>query len=140
MMLSPWMGSDFTNDDLVRDSSYSQDYTYAVVGPSKDPEGWLIRFTAKEGVVGLWQRFDVVMSKDGTIPLRSEWYDRKGRLARKMVWDQVTVMDGRRLPARMTLEPMDKKGHKTTFVYDSIDFGIDVPDSTFSLSRLERQR
>ena len=142
MMQSAWMGSDFTNDDLVRESSYSEDYDYKLVGPSKDPEGWLVRFTAKEGVVGLWKRFDLVVSKDGTLPVYSEWYNRKGELSRVMTWDEVKVMDGKRLPARMTLVPKDKdeEGHKTVMIYKAIDFDVDLPPGAFSLSRLERQR
>lgn len=142
MMQSAWMGSDFTNDDLVRESSYSKDYDYELVGPAKDPEGWLVRFTAKDGVVGLWERFDLVVSRDGTLPLTSAWYNRKGELARVMTWEQVKVMDGKRLPARMILVPKDKdeEGHKTVMTYKEIDFDVDLPASTFSLSRLERQR
>ena len=142
MMQSAWMGSDFTNDDLVRESSYSEDYDYELVGPSKEPEGWLVRFTAKKGVVGLWERFDLVVSKDGTLPITSKWYNRKGELARVMTWDRVKVLDGKRLPARMTLVPKDKdeEGHKTVMTYMEIDFDVDLPASTFSLSRLERQR
>ena len=140
MMLSPWMGSDFTNDDLVRESSYSEDYTYELVGVSDDPKGWLVRFTAKEGVVGLWERFDLVVSADGTVPLYSEWYNRKGELARVLQWDKVKMMDGKRLPARMTLIPKDRdeEGHRTVMEYLEIDFGVDLPAGTFSLSRLER--
>jgi outer membrane lipoprotein-sorting protein len=141
MMLSPWMGSDFTNDDLVRESSYSEDYAYELVGESKEPAGWLIRFTAKPDVVGLWSRFDLVVSPDGTIPVVSRWYNRKGELSRTLSWDQVREFDGKRLPARMTLVPEDRDdtGHKTTMTYEEIDFDVELPEGTFSLSRLERQ-
>ena len=33
MMMGSWMGSDFTNDDLVRESSMLNDYTYQFVTP-----------------------------------------------------------------------------------------------------------
>src|SRR5574338_757729 len=32
MMLQSWMGSDFTNDDLVRQSSIVKDYTHKLIG------------------------------------------------------------------------------------------------------------
>lgn len=142
MMLSSWMGSDFTNDDLVRESSYSEDYDCEVAGRSEEPAGWLIRFTAKEGVVGLWKSFELIMSPDGTTPLQSKWYNRKGELARLLTWDKMRVFDGRRLPARMTLVPTDRrdKGWKTVMEYHDIDFDVELPESTFSLSSLERQR
>jgi len=142
MMLSSWMGSDFTNDDLVRESSYSEDYDCEVAGRSEEPAGWLIRFTAREGVVGLWKSFELIMSPDATTPLQSKWYNRKGELARVLTWDKMRVLDGRRLPTRMTLVPTDRsdKGWKTVMEYHNIDFDVQLPESRFSLSNLERQR
>ena len=79
MMLASWMGSDFTNDDLVKESSYSKDYVYELVGPSDDPKGWHVRFTAKPDIVGLWNRFELVLSEDARIPLKAQYvYDRRG--------------------------------------------------------------
>ena len=140
MMLTSWMGSDFTNDDLVRESSYSKDYTYELVGPSTDPEGWLVRFIAKPDVVGLWDRFELVVSKDGKIPISAKYYDRRDQLSRTLVWSDVKTFDGKRLPAHMTLTPEDKKGDKTELIYLDIDFDVDLPDTTFSLSNLEQAR
>jgi outer membrane lipoprotein-sorting protein len=140
MMLASWMGSDFTNDDLVRESSFSEDYIYKLVGRGDDPPGWLIRFDAKPDTVGLWKRLELVVSEDGRIPLVARYYDRKDRLARTVHWDSVKVFDGRRIPSRLTLVPEDKEGHKTELVYLEISFHVEVPDSTFSLSSLERKR
>lgn len=145
MMLSSWMGSDFTNDDLVRESSLMDDFDGELVGRAprtrkEDPEGWLLSLKAKEGTVGLWKRIEYVVSLDGKIPLRAKYYDRKGRLSRVMEFTDVREFDGRRIPARLELTPVDKEGHKTEMVYDDIRFDVDVPDSTFSLSRLERKR
>jgi hypothetical protein len=142
MMLTSWMGSDFTNDDLVRESSYSKDYTYELAGRSTEPDGWIIRFTAKANVVSLWKRFELVVSPEGTIPLQSRWYNRKDELAREITWSDIKVLDGKRLPTRMTLVPTDKddEGHATILVYHAIDFGAQLPPNTFSLSRLEQKR
>jgi outer membrane lipoprotein-sorting protein len=140
MMLASWMGSDFTNDDIVRESSYSDDYTYELAGRSEEPSGWLIRFEAKPDIVGLWNRLDLVLSSDGLIPLKAEYFDRKNRLSRTIRWYEVKPFDGRLLPTRMTLVPEDKQGQKTEMVYHDIVFNADVPNSTFSLSELERSR
>ena len=140
MMQASWMGSDFTNDDVVREASLSEDYSYELIGPSENPSGWDIRFTAKPGVVGLWKHIEWTVSPDGTLPLQAKYYDRKDRLARTMTWSDVKNLGGKTLPARMTLIPSDKKGHKTEIVYESIDFEKPVPNSMFSLSRLEQIR
>ncbi len=140
MMLCSWMGSDFTNADLVREASFSKDYDYSLGGRSEEPAGWLIRFEAKPDTVGLWQRVELVVSEQGTIPLLGRYYDRKGRLARTMLWEDVRVFDGRMIPARMTLLPEDEEDQKTQLIYNDIKFDLDVPESTFSLSALEKQR
>jgi outer membrane lipoprotein-sorting protein len=140
MMLSSWMGSDFTNDDLVREASYTDDYAYELVGPSASPPGWVIRFTAKPETIGLWEKIDLVVDENGSLPLRAEYFDRRGRLSRVLTWDEVREFDDRLLPGRMIVTPEDQEGHQTILRYLSIDFGVDVPESTFSLSNLEQQR
>ena len=142
MMLASWMGSDFTNDDLVKESSFREDYTYKLVGKSSepDPPGWLIQFDAKPDMVGLWNRFELVISEDGLLPLVARYYDRKDRLSRTLNWSDVKEFDGKLIPARMTLIPEDEEGNKTEMIYHNIDFDIDVADDMFSLSQLERDR
>ncbi len=142
LMMGSWMGSDFTNDDLVKESSYKEDYTYKTAGRSDDPKGWVIRFEAKPDTVGLWKRFEVVLSEDGTLPLLGRYYDRKDRLSRTIQWSDVKNFDGRRVPAKMTLIPTDeeKKGHRTEMIYHAIQFDVDIPERTFSLSELEKKR
>ncbi|MHC4915132.1 MAG: outer membrane lipoprotein-sorting protein [Planctomycetota bacterium] len=145
MMLASWMGSDFTNDDIVREASFREDFESRVVGRTKEPDGWEIEMVAKEGAVGLWKRIRFVVSPDGKLPLRSSYYDRRGRLARVMVFDKVRQFGTRRVPARMVLTPMDEGGkprrdQRTELEYLDIEFDADVPENTFSLSRLERQR
>jgi hypothetical protein len=100
----------------------------------------LIRLAAKPGTVGLWKQIEVVFNDDLSLPLRGEYFDRRMRHARTMVFDEVRELDGHRVPTRMTLTPLDKPGHKTVVRYLEIDFEADVPESTFSLSRLERPR
>ena len=127
-------------DDLVKESSYQNDFTYSLKGRSVDPPGWRIEFKAKPEMVGLWERIELVVSEDGKIPLLEEFYDRKNRLSRVMVFDQIVEFDGRRMPSRLTVTPTRETGKWTEVKYLDIDFNIDVPENTFSLSRLERKR
>ena len=143
MMQSSWMGSDFTNDDLVRESSLLEDFDSRLVGRSAEPEGWLIELLAKPGLVGLWQRIEYVVTDDGLLPLVARSYDRKNRLARVVRFDDVRVFGRRRIPARMVLTPIGDDGsaakdQRTEMRYLEVIFDAEVPESTFSLSRLER--
>jgi len=140
MMQSSWMGSDLTNDDLTQSSSYRRDFDGTVVGRSDSPAGWLIRYEAHEGVVGLWRRIEFVVDDAGQLPILARYYDRRLELARTMRFEDVQEMDGRRIPTRMILEPQDQEGHRTEMHYLTVDFDASVPESTFSLTELEERR
>jgi hypothetical protein len=140
MMMSAWMGSDFTNDDIVRESSLLEDFEAELAGRSANPEGWIINLKAKEGTVGLWDRIEYVMTLDGTLPLEARYYDRRERLARVLTFSEVREFDGRAVPTRMVVAPTDKEGYKTVLVYDELEFGAEVPESMFTLSELEQHR
>jgi outer membrane lipoprotein-sorting protein len=139
MMLSPWMGTDFTNDDLVKDTSYANDFTTKITGRSQDPHGWLAVMEVKPGVVGRWQKIEWVVNDEGTLPLLGRYYDRKGRLARVMKFDEVKELGGRAIPTHLSLESVDQPGHQTDIRYLDMQFNLNLPDSVFSLSQLERQ-
>lgn len=139
MMRGSWMGSDFTNDDLVRESSYEEDYDSEVVGRSEDPPGWKIVSKARPGVVGLWKRLEIIVS-DEFLPVEQKYFDRKGRLSRTMTFTDVREMGGRRIPTRMVLIPTREEGKRTEMRYVEMQFDVNVPESKFSLSALERKR
>jgi outer membrane lipoprotein-sorting protein len=138
MMLSSWMGTDFTNDDLVKESSFENDFDTKLTGRSADPAGWLVTMTVKPGIVGRWQKIEWVASDDKLLPLRARYYDRKGRLARTLLFTEVKKMGGKEIPTKLTLKSEDQPGHETEFSYLDMKFDSPVPDNLFSLSELER--
>ena len=93
----------------------------------------------KLGIVGRWARIDTLVGDDG-LPIEERHVDRKGRLARTMVFDEITTLGGRRLPAHVTLTPTDVEGQRTEMRYLEAQFDVAIPDDMFSLSRLERRR
>jgi len=139
MMLGSWMGTDFTNDDLVKESSLRKDFDAKIARRSSSPPGWWLTLTAKPGVVGRWARIDVLVS-DAMLPVEERHYDRKQRLARTLTFDTIKKLGGRTLPTHMVVTPADATDKRTELSYDELALDVDVPDSTFSLSRLERRR
>jgi hypothetical protein len=138
-MLGSWMGTDFTNDDLVKESSLRKDFVARIDRRSDAPAGWWLVLDVKPDVVGRWARIEMLVS-DERLPVEERHYDRKGRLARTMHFDEVKVLGGRRLPAHIALVPADSVGQRTEMRYLDIQFDIPLPDDTFSLSRLEQTR
>jgi len=140
MMLGSWMGTDFTNDDLVKESSLHKDFESRIDRRSDSPPGWWLTLTVKPGIVGRWARIEILISDDGWLPLQERHFDRKGRLARTMAFDEIRMLGGRRVPAHLVLAPTDVEGQRTEMRYLDLQFDARIPDDTFSLSRLERSR
>lgn len=139
MMLGSWMGTDFTNDDLVKESSLHKDFESRIDRRSDAPAGWWLALAVRPGIVGRWARIEILVSDDW-LPLEERHFDRKGRLARTMAFDEIRMLGGRRLPAHLVLTPTDVDGQRTEMRYLNVQFDAKIPDDTFSLSRLERAR
>ena len=140
LMMGAWMGSDLTNDDLVRESSYAHDYEITGVGPSKDPPGWQVNTEAKPEVPGLWKRMEVIFSLTEQLPILVRYYDRKGRLSRTMQLEGIKEMGGRLIPTRIVISPEREEGRRTVLTYLHVEFDVELDESLFSLAQLERRR
>ena len=138
-MLGSWMGTDFTNDDLVKESSLRKDFSARIDRRSDLPAGWWLVLDVKPGIVGRWARIEMLVS-DARLPVEERHFDRKGRLARTMHFDDVQVLGGRRLPAHIALVPVDSEGQRTEMRYLDVQFDVPLANDTFSLSRLEQIR
>ncbi|MFN8058125.1 MAG: outer membrane lipoprotein-sorting protein [Vicinamibacterales bacterium] len=139
MMLGSWMGTDFTNDDLVKESSMRKDFVARVDRASLDPPGWWLTLDVKPGVVGRWATIELLVSSDD-LPIEERHYDRKGRLARTMRFDDVRMLGGRRLPTHLVMTPTEPVGQRTEMRYIEIEFDVPIAEDTFSLSRLENRK
>lgn len=140
MMMQSWMGSDFTNDDLVRESSIVEDYTHKLLG-EETIEGLAshkIELTPKPDAPVVWDRILVWISKDDYLQLRSEFYDEFGDLVNIMVGSDVKVFDGRKIPSRMEMIPVEKNGHKTVMEYKKLTFKTNLKEDFFSVSNMRR--
>lgn len=140
MMMQSWMGSDFTNDDLVRESSVVTDYEHEIAGEEtiEGYECYKIEMTPKPDAPVVWERVDVWVSKDEYLQLRSEFYDEFGDLINVMKGMNVKEFDGRMIPARMEMIPQDKEGHKTVMEYQSMEFNESISENFFSVQNMRR--
>lgn len=137
MMMGSWMGSDFTNDDLVSEFTYLEDYTceWATVDSPK-PGLLYIKCTPLEGVPVVWGYLITAVREEDYIPLWEEYYDEKGRLMRTMVFSDVRLYGRRLLPSTMEVIPENKEGHKTILRYTDAVFDTEVEGDVFSLRNL----
>lgn len=137
MMMSSWMGSDFTNDDLVREFTFLDDYVYELVHPDEAEDDLLyIQFTPKENLPIVWGKVVTAVRKTDYIPVWEKYYDENGNLMRVMNFKEIKEFDGRKIPSLMELVPQNKKDHKTLIRYLDIDFNPEISNEIFSLRNL----
>ncbi|QQR79916.1 MAG: outer membrane lipoprotein-sorting protein [Deltaproteobacteria bacterium] len=140
MMLQPWMGSDFSNDDLVKESSYIDDYDHTVVGNEVVDGLKVIKIDlvphANAPVV--WGKVVYWVREKDNLPVRQQFIDEGGTLIKDLVYSDFKVLDGALLPTRWEMTPVQKQGQKTTLILNSIDFDPRPPlaDSIFTEKNL----
>jgi len=139
MMMGSWMGSDFTNDDLMRDSSWQKDYVTSRAREA--PEGQLCTDSKPRPEAAVtWSRVVTCFERASRLPVGQSFYDEKARLARTITFTEPRSFGDRTMPSTMVLEPRLKKGHRTLIRYLSIEFDVKHPPNLFSLTRLRRAR
>jgi outer membrane lipoprotein-sorting protein len=137
MMMGSWMGSDFTNDDIVKEVTYLDDYTYEWMNIDSPEAGVLyIKCTPKEGVPVVWGHLVMAIREADYLPLWEKYYDEKNRLMRTLTFSDIRDYGDRTLPATMEVIPVKKDGHKTVVRYTSAEFDIPLDDDVFSIRNL----
>ena len=142
MMMQSWMGSDFTNDDLVRESSFEKDYHHKLLGeePVKGYDCYKIELIPKSDAPVVWGKILMWISKNEYHWLKAEFYDEDEELVNIEILSEIKIMDDREMPTRMEMIPADKKGHKTILIFDEIEFNVDLDESFFSQQNMRRIR
>jgi len=140
MMMSSWMGSDFTNDDLVKEFSLYEDYRYELIRPEGAVDSLLyVNCIPREDLPIVWGNIVIAANRADSIPVWQKYYDEKGELMRVAIYDDIRVFDGRRIPAIMKMVPQNKEGHKTILRYHELKFDVKVDDEILSLRHLRSQ-
>jgi len=142
MMMQSWMGSDFTNDDLVRQSSIVEDYTHAISGEEiiDGYDCYIVELTPKPEAGVVWGKIITWISKDGYLQLKADHYDEDMSLIKSMIGSDVKKMGGRTIPAHWEMIPHDEPGQKTVMDYLDIKFNIDIDEEFFSQQNMRRVR
>lgn len=140
MMLQPWMGSDFTNDDLVKQSSAIDDYVQKVLGEeSVDGEAlWKVEALPKPDAAVVWGRIVYWVRRD-FIPVKQEYFSDRGELARVMTFGEIRLVGGRTIPTRWEMKPLGKPGNSTTIVVRDARYNVPIDDEIFSQRNLQKR-
>ena len=138
MMMSSWMGSDFNNDDLVKEFTFLHDYTFRLVRPGDAEQGQLyLEARPKEGVPVVWSRVLVAVYERDFMPVWERFYDNKDVLIRSMTFSDLKKFGQRTVPATLELVPAKNPGNKTILRYKMIDFDQEVDSQIMTLRHLQ---
>jgi outer membrane lipoprotein-sorting protein len=140
MMMGSWMGSDFTNDDLVKESSLFEDYEYEIIpSESGDEDLIYINCIPREDLPVVWGNIVIGVRRSDHLPAWQKYYDEKGALMRVMTYSEVRNMGGRMIPSLLEMIPQNKEGQKTVIRYLKVEFDVPLKDDIFSLRTLRSQ-
>lgn len=136
MMGGSWMGSHFTNDDLVKDTDLRKHYT--CLAHRDEGEHVVITAAPLPNAPVVWGKLEMKIRKDKAIPVWTRFYDERGRLKRTMRFENVQAMGGRTLPTRMVLQPEDAPSERTEITFHRMRFNVPLEDRLFTLQGLKR--
>ena len=138
LLMGSWMGSHFTNEDLVKESRLVDDYDISTSfdGTRDSVAVWEFTLLPKPDAAVVWGKVVEEVRQRDQMPLRARYYDDAGHLARTMTFGDFTVMGGRLIPARLTVVPADKPDERTVILYHDLRFDVGLTPEFFSLQAL----
>ena len=137
MMMGSWMGSDFTNDDLMREGSWVDEFDVAL---SEDDSRYTLDLVAKPNTVTVWGKMQIIIDKSNLMPIKQTYFDEDGSPMREMIFSEVKSFSGVMLPTVMELKPLNKPENVTRVIYESMEFNVDIDEDFFSLQNLKKTR
>ena len=136
-----WMGSHFTNDDLIRETRLARDFDHEVkAGPTiSGKPTWALVLTPKPKAAVVWGRVDVMIERDSLLPIGQLFYDESLVPVRKLEFFDYRSLAGREVPMRTRMSPLSdsERGEYTEMSYEQLDFDVELEPEFFSVSKLE---
>ena len=142
MMSQGWMGSDYTNDDILKESSVVNDYTHEIIGEETiyNRLCYKIKMVAKPEAAVVWGQQIRWIDKKDFLVLRTELFDQEGDLVRTETGAEIKIMDGRAITSRMEIIPAEEPGNKTTVDILEIKFNVPLTETFFSQQKMKSLR
>lgn len=142
MMGQNWMGSDFTNDDLVKMNSLVEDYTHKLIGEEQVSgiDCYQIELIPKPNSPVIWGKINMWIAKKEYYQMRGEYFDEDFELINTMEASEITQFDDRKLPAKLVMTPINKPGNQTIMVNKNLQFTTGLDQSFFSQQNMKRVR
>ncbi|WP_345977953.1 outer membrane lipoprotein-sorting protein [Sulfurimonas sp. HSL3-7] len=136
MMLQNWMGSDITNDDMVKQSSIVDDYDPRIL----DKEGTVVtmELTPKEDAAVVWGKIISYIDTTTYTSQKDIFYDEDGKEVRIFYYENVKKYGPYYMPTYWKLQPVDKPNNRTEIFLEEVKYDSDISEQYFQKSALKR--
>lgn len=134
MMHDPWMGTDFTNQDLIESGSLVEDYLHRLVSADGEtaPDVAAVESVPKPDAPVVWGKVHFKLAADGA-PREIRFFDTEEHLVRGMRFSESKDFGGRMIPTRIRMQPADKPDQHTEIIIEDVEFDAAMPDNLFML-------
>ncbi len=140
MMLQPWMGSDFANDDLVKQNSLVEDYTHTIVAEEeiRGHQTYKIELKPKPNAAVIWGKLYYWLRVDDNVPIRQEFFSERGELVKRLEYSDIEKVSDRVIPRTWHMTNLVKDGKSTRIFLKDVRYNEPVSDNIFTRSNLKR--
>jgi len=142
MMSQSWMGTDFTNDDLVKEASMVEDYVHSFAAEEslKGLPCHTILMKPKPEAAVVWGKVILWIDKADFMVMRAEYYDEDDQLVNTLETEAAGILGGRMLPTRLSMQPADEPEHRTVMEYRNLVFDKPIDQDFFSTRNMQNVR
>ncbi len=140
MMSQSWMGTDISNDDLVKKTSLANDFTPTFIETEKIDglDCYHISLIPLENSEVIWGKIEIWIDVKNHITMKQTSFDEDMELVNTMQSFNVKEMGGEIIATEMEFFPADHPEQKTTMKYVSIKFDVKIPPQYFTTQYMTR--
>ncbi len=143
MMSGSWMGSDFSNNDLVRERTYVNDYNSKFLDDETKQgfDSYKIELIAKETAPVIWSKIEVWVDKEHFNVVQADFFNEDNEVISRQEMSDFKYFSDSFLPGIVTITPLKDEGHSTVIETINIEFDLDdIDEEMFSIQRMKNIR
>lgn len=142
IMMQSWMGSDFTYEDIMHESSFLTDYHHnlLLVEELRGVECYKIELIPLEHAPVVWGKIHLWISTADFFRWEAHFFDDRHKLVRKMSADDLKQFRNSMMPTRIQMQPAAQLEQKTVMILHNIELDIPLDDGFFSQQNMKRVR
>jgi outer membrane lipoprotein-sorting protein len=141
MMNQNWMGSDFSNKDISKNTDIIDQYDHTLL-EQRQQDGhtvYVIESIPHEEAAVVWGK-EILVIRDDWIMLEQQFWDQDGKLVKRLASSKIEQMSGRSVATVIRMSKADAADEWTELQTAEVEFDLELPGNLFTLSSLRNPR